>query len=173
MCWGFVPLTEYHEGGPESVLEPLSKHLGDYKQLMMQYYGAGVQACYRGPRLYDTDSTRLAVKGVVDWYKRYREILNADVLHLRRADGKDWDGIMHVRPDGRERAIVMLYNPLDKPIRRKIELPLYYTGLDKVAHIRVEEGPTTTYTLDRFYNAVVEVTIPAGGYTWLVVIAGD
>ena len=173
MCWGFVPLTEYHEGGPESVLEPLSKHLGDYRQLMMQYYGAGVQACYRGPRLYDTDSTRLAVKGVVDWYKRYRGILNADVLHLRRADGKDWDGIMHVRSDGPERAMVMLFNPLDSPIRRRIELPLYYTGLDKVADIRVEDGPTAAYTLDRSYNAAVDVTIPAGGYTWLVVTLPD
>jgi hypothetical protein len=173
MCWGFVPLTEYHEGGPESVLEPLSKHLGDYRQLMMQYYGAGVQACYRGPRLYDTDSTRLVVKGVVDWYKRYREILNADVVHLRRADGKDWDGIMHVRSDGAERAMVLLYNPLDSPIRRRIELPLYYTGLDKVADIRVEDGPAATYMLDRFFKAAVDVTIPAGGYTWLVVTLRD
>ena len=56
MSWGFVPLTRYQGGGPEAVLEPLSEHLKDYKQLMMQYYGAGVQACYRGPRLYDTDS---------------------------------------------------------------------------------------------------------------------
>ncbi|MES1225207.1 MAG: alpha-galactosidase, partial [Bacteroidota bacterium] len=55
MSWGFVPLTKYQGGGPEAVLEPLSEHLKDYEQLMMQYYGAGVQACYRGPRLYDTD----------------------------------------------------------------------------------------------------------------------
>jgi hypothetical protein len=58
MSWGFVPLTKYQGGGPEAVLEPLAEHLKDYKQLMMQYYGAGVQACYRGPRLYDTDTTR-------------------------------------------------------------------------------------------------------------------
>ena len=55
---GFVPLTKYQGGGPEAVLEPLSEHLKDYEQLMMQYYGAGVQACYRGPRLYDTEETK-------------------------------------------------------------------------------------------------------------------
>ncbi|MFN3378255.1 MAG: alpha-galactosidase, partial [Runella zeae] len=54
MSWGFVPLTRYQGGGPEAILEPLSEHLKDYEQLMVQYYGAGVQACYRGPRLYDT-----------------------------------------------------------------------------------------------------------------------
>jgi len=169
MCWGFVPLTEYHGGGPESVLEPLSEHLDDYRQLMMQYYGAGVQACYRGPRLYDTDSTRLTVTRVVDWYKRHREILNADILHLRRPDGKDWDGIMHVRSEGKERGLVMLYNPLDQPVTRRIGLPLYYTGLDQTVAIRTEDGPSRTYTLDRNWSVQIDVTIPAGGYTWLVV----
>ena len=101
MSWGFVPLTRYQGGGPEAVLEPLSEHLKDYKQLMMQYYGAGVQACYRGPRLYDTDSTRKVVSETIAWYKKYREILNADIIHLRRADGRDWDGIMHVNPHGK------------------------------------------------------------------------
>ena len=61
MSWGFVPLTKYQGGGPEAVLEPLSEHLTDYEQLMFQYYGAGVQACYRGPRLYDTESTKQMV----------------------------------------------------------------------------------------------------------------
>jgi hypothetical protein len=95
---GFVPLTKYQGGGPEAVLEPLSEHLVDYKQLMTQYYGAGVQACYRGPRLYDTDATKEVVISSINWYKKHRDILNADIIHLRRADGRDWDGIMHVAP---------------------------------------------------------------------------
>ena len=87
MVWGFVPLTKYQGGGPEAILEPLSEHLDAYKQLMMQYYGAGIQACYRGPRLYDTEVTKKTVVEVIDWYKKYRDILNSDVIHLRRADG--------------------------------------------------------------------------------------
>ena len=92
MGWGFVPLTKYQGGGEEAVLEPLSEHLKEYEQLMMQYYGAGVQACYRGPRLFDTDATRKMVTKTIDWYKKYRAILNADIIQLRRADGRDWDG---------------------------------------------------------------------------------
>ena len=41
---------------------------------MMQNYGSGVQACYRGPRLYDTEETKQLVITVVDWYKKYRDI---------------------------------------------------------------------------------------------------
>lgn len=169
MGWGFVPLTQYHGGGAEATLEPLKDHLHVYENLMMQYYGAGVQACYRGPRLYDTDETKALVQRVVGWYKKYRDILNADIIHLRRADGRDWDGILHADPDGKHKGLAMLYNPLTTPVTREIALPLYYTGLDKQANIREKEGALKKYPLNREYEALVKVTIPAQGYTWLVV----
>ncbi len=169
MGWGFVPLTEYQGGGAAATLEPLKDHLDAYEQLMMQYYGAGIQACYRGPRLYDTDSTKQLVQRVIRWYKKYRDILNTDVIHLRRADGRDWDGIMHVSAHWQQKALVMLYNPTTQPITREIALPLYYSGLDRTARIREKEGTPKTYSLDREYKAHVTVSIPASGYTWLVV----
>jgi hypothetical protein len=168
MSWGFVPLTKYQGGGPDAVLEPLSEHLDDYRQLMMQYYGAGVQACYRGPRLYDTDRTKQVVMDVISWYKKYFDILNADIIHLRRADGRDWDGWMHVNPDLPDRALVMLFNPLKQSITRTISIPLYYAGLTRQADI-IQDGKTVTYALDRNYNAQVKVTMAAGSYVWLLV----
>lgn len=169
MGWGFVPLTRYQGGTEDAILEPLSEHLADYKQLMFQYYGAGVQACYRGPRLYDTEATKKVVKETVDWYKKYRDILNADIIHLRRADGRDWDGIMHVNPNLGEKGFVLLYNPLKEAILRTIKLPLYYTGLTDKAMIRVGEGSIKSYTLNRDYSVDIPVSIPAEGYIWLVV----
>ncbi|WP_373511365.1 alpha-galactosidase [Persicitalea sp.] len=169
MGWGFVPLTKYQGGGPEAVLEPLSEHLDDYRQLMMQYYGAGVQACYRGPRLYDTDATKKTVKEVVAWYKKYREILNSDIIHLRRPDGRDWDGILHVSPSLPHKGLVMVYNPLKETITRSIRLPLYYTGLTDRATIREQEGKAKNYPLNRAYEAEISVKLPPEGYTWLVV----
>jgi hypothetical protein len=169
MGWGFVPLTAYHGGGADAVLEPLNDHIDDYKQLMMQYYGAGIQACYRGPRLYDTEATKAMVIEVIDWYKKYRNILNADIIRLRRADGKDWDGWMHVDPKGKEKALIMLFNPSAEPMNKELALPLYYTGLSETAQIRVGEGNSQIVKLERNYDAKVTVNIPAGGYTWLVV----
>lgn len=169
MAWGFVPLTEYGGGGAAATIEPLKDHLDMYEQLMMQYYGAGVQACYRGPRLYDTDSTKQLVQSVITWYKKYRGILNSDLIHLRRADARDWDGIMHVNAALPQKALAMLYNPLTTAIQRTIKLPLYYTGLNKTAKIRVKEGSFKTYHLNGACEANVTVTIPAESYTWLVV----
>ncbi|NNV55955.1 alpha-galactosidase [Panacibacter sp. KCS-6] len=169
MSWGFVPLTKYQGGGPEAVLEPLSEHLKDYQQLMMQYYGAGVQACYRGPRLYDTDATKTVVSNTISWYKQYRDILNADIIHLRRADGRDWDGILHVNPQLSTKGLLLLYNPLQQAITRTITVPLYYTGLTKTARIRQQGGAAKTYTLNRNYNIQITVTIAAESYTWFTV----
>ena len=169
MSWGFVPLTRYQGGGPEAVLEPLSEHLDDYEQLMMQYYGAGVQACYRGPRLYDTEVTRQAVNTVINWYKKYRAILNADIIHLRRADGRDWDGLLHASSTLKTKGLLMLYNPLKEKITRTIKLPLYYTGLIDRVSIREKEGKPTEKRLNRNYEIELSFSIEPGSYTWFVV----
>lgn len=169
MCWTFVPLTQYHGGGKAATLEPLSEHLEDYKAHMMQNYGTGVQACYRGHRLYDTEETKQVVKETIAWYKQYREILNSEIIHLRRPDGKDYDGILHVNPGLKEKGIVMLYNPTPKNISRNIILPLYYTGLTRKAKISEQGKKSKTYSLNRNYEVEIQITIPARSYTWLVI----
>ncbi len=169
MAWGFVPLTKYQGGGPEAVLEPLSEHLNDYEQLMMQYYGAGIQACYRGPRLYDTETTKAMVTKTIDWYKKYRTILNSDIIPLRRADGRDWDGWMHVNPQLKEKGLMMFFNPTQQAITRTISLPLYYTGLSKTATLKDAKGISKTYNLKRDYTIDFTLTIPADGYSWYLI----
>ncbi len=169
MVWGFVPLTRYQGGGEEAVLEPLGNHLKDYEQLMMQYYGAGVQACYRGPRLYDTDKTKKLVVKTIEWYKKYRDILNSDIIHLRRADGRDWDGFIHVNPHLKQKGLAMLFNPTKEKITRKIKLPLYYTGLPAIAAVKEKDNAGRKYSLNRDYEIEITVTIEPENYTWLVV----
>jgi hypothetical protein len=169
MGWGFVPLTRYQGGGPEAVLEPLHEHRKDYEQLMVQYYGAGVQACYRGPRLYDTDSTRAIVMKTIAWYKKYRDILNADIIHLRRADARDWDGIMHADPTLKTKALLMLYNPTKEKITRTIKLPLYYTGLTDSARVREKEGKNTRLMIDAKIEAEFTFTLQPESYSWHVI----
>jgi hypothetical protein len=169
MSWGFVPLTRYQGGGPEAVLEPLEEHLEDYKQLMMQYYGAGVQACYRGPRLFDTEKTRKTVAETITWYKKYREILNSDLIHLRRADGRDWDGFLHVNPSSKQKGFLMVFNPTAEPITRKIIIPLYFTGLESKAIVKEKDGVSKAFSLNRNYEIEITVSIPANGNNWYVI----
>jgi hypothetical protein len=128
-----------------------------------------VQACYRGPRLYDSPETRAMVVRWVDFYKQHRPILESDIIHLRRPDGRDYDGILHVNPALRERGLAVFHNPLDHAITRVIKLPLYYTGLTTAATVRLERGAARRVRLDRSSEALVTVSIPAGGATWMVI----
>jgi len=169
MGWTFVPLVEYQGGGEAATLEPLSEHLKEYEAHLFQNFGAGVQACYRGFRLYDTEETRQLVAKWVDWYKQYRLILNSDIIHLRRADGRDWDGFMHVNPTLKEKAMVLIFNPLNVAIERQITLPLYYSGLAGSASIREMQGKISTCKLNAKSEAKVTVKLPPQGFTWLVV----
>jgi hypothetical protein len=169
MGWMFVPLTEYQGGGAAATLEPLAEHLDAYGAHLAQNFGAGVQACYRGPRLYDTDETKALVRKWVDFYKTHRAILDSDVIHVRRPDGRDLDCILHVNPALKTKGLAMVYNPLDHAVERELRLPLYYTGLTETAGIRPPEAPAKAYRLDRDYTVTVPVEIPPRACTWLVI----
>lgn len=168
MGWMFVPLTQYHGGGAAATIEPLNEHLPHYEQRLVNLFGAGVQACYRGPRLFDTDSTKALVKKWVDFYKQHREILDSDIIHLRRPDGNDWDGILHVNPTATEKGLLMLYNPLNEPVARELKIPVYYTGLHKKARVEGQDGKSDAYSVSRDYEITLPVTIPANGYRYYI-----
>lgn len=169
MGWMMTPLVEYHGGGPAATLEPLKDHLDAYGAHLLQNFGSGVQSCYRGPRLFDADTTKALVKGTVDWYLRHRAILNSEIIHVRRPDGRDVDCMLHVNPVLKEKGLAMVYNPLAKPATRTLQLPLYYTGLTQTASIREKEGRAKTFKLNGEFNVSVPVTVPANGCTWLVI----
>lgn len=168
MGWMFVPLTEYQGGGAAATIEPLEQHLDHYERMMVSNLAAGVQACYRGPRLYDSDKTRDMVKRHVAWFKRYRNILESDLIHLRRADGSDWDGYVHVNPSLEERALLAVFNPLDHPITREIIVPLHYAGLAETTSAAISDQAPQILTCDRFSRVRIKLEIPAGGFQWVV-----
>ena len=164
MRWMFVPLTVYQGGGAAATIEPLGEHRDYYSRRFANLLGAGAQACWRGPRLYDGPETRKMVRGWTDFYKRHRRALDGNLIHLRRADGRDWDGWMMVdsEHDRDERAVASIFNPLNRAIVRRIRLQLYYTGLEGSAEIAVgEDGVGRRYALDASGRAEVEVEIPA------------
>lgn len=168
MGWMFVPLVEYQGGGEAATIEPLSRHLPHYNQRLANLFGAGVQACYRGPQLYDSPETREVVKSWVDFYKKHRRVLDADIVHIRRPDGKDFDAILHVDPFGEEKGLLMVYNPLETKITRTLHINLYYTGLHNKAEVVDEKGNHVSYIPDRNYCIELPVTIPARSQGWWV-----
>ena len=63
----------------------------------------------------------------------------------------------------------MVYNPLDEPVERTLNVNLYYTGLRDRAKIREQEGPLADIPLDHDCRIALPVKLPAKGTTWFVV----
>jgi tRNA A58 N-methylase Trm61 len=91
------------------------------------------------------------------------------MIQLRRADGRDWDGFIHVNPQLKEKGFMILYNPTSEKITRTIKLPLYYTGLTSTASIKERDGSLKRYLLNRSYEVTFTFTIPANTYNWYIV----
>jgi hypothetical protein len=168
MGWMFVPLVEYQGGGAEATIEPLSKHLPHYGQRLADLFGAGVQAAYRGPRLYDTPETLEMVKKWVAFYKKHRVILDSDIIHIKRADGREIDAILHVNPSNKEKGLLMVYNPLDYPVNQSLKFNVYYTGLSKRVSVTDSKGKTGRFKIDRNYNVVIPVTVEPNSQSWYI-----
>ena len=169
MGWMFVPLTQYHGGGASATIEPLSQHIDHYERMLDSNLALGVQACYRGPRLFDSPTTRDLVKSKVDWYKKYRIILEGDLIHGRRADARDLDWMLHVNPDSPQRGMLVVFNPLTTAEQRKISVSLYYAGLSNKAIVTDARGNKKNVFLQRDYSAIVDVDVPAEGMSWYLI----
>ncbi len=169
MGWMFVPLTEYQGGGAAATIEPLDEHLDHYERMLYSNLALGVQACYRGPRLYDTERTRAMLQRWVGWFKAHRAILESDLIHGRRADARGLDWMLHVNPKLKEKGLLVVFNPLNEPVAKTLRVNLYYTGLTDEARVVASDATTRRFTLNRDYTIELPVQVAAQGMSWLVI----
>ncbi|GAA3129796.1 hypothetical protein JOF29_007247 [Kribbella aluminosa] len=148
MGWMHVPLVQYHGGGAEATLEPLHEHLPDYERRLANLFGAGVTGVFRGTRLYDADRTRAAVVRWVQFFRQYRDLLDADIVHCRRADGRDLDYLLHARPLPEPAGLLMLYNPMHVLVERELLVPLRHVGLTVRTTVHHPGGEARVQPLD-------------------------
>jgi hypothetical protein len=134
--------------------------------MLVSNLALGVQACYRGPRLFDTAETKAVVEKWVAWFRQYRDILESDLIHGRRADGRDLDWMLHVNPRLDPCGMLVVFNPLDRSVSRTIDVSFYYAGLSDAALVCDGSGPPIRYELNRAYRASIPVTVPPRGVKW-------
>jgi hypothetical protein len=109
------------------------------------------------------------VRKWVGFYKANRAILDSDIIHVRRPDGRDLDGILHVNPGLSVKGLAAVYNPTGSEIARDWTLPLYYTGLTAEARVKERDGPARTYELDRSFRISVPVRLAPRSWTWFTI----
>eukprot|EP00035_Acanthoeca_spectabilis_P039477 m.62578 g.62578 ORF g.62578 m.62578 type:complete len:884 (+) comp9617_c0_seq3:22-2673(+) len=173
MGWMFCPIESYN-GGADSIIEPIAQHLPEYEYILATYLGTGTQAAYRGTRLYDpaVPESQAMVKKWVSWFKQYRQILNCDIIHVRRPDMNGIDAMLHVNSNSTraaERGMLMVWNQTPNNQNTTLKLPLYYTGLDSTANVSFEGGKIAQYGVARDYSIEVNVSMKPMSVTWAII----
>ena len=171
--WTQVPLQDYHGGGPAAAFDPESQHLAEFEMALAQNFGAGVSACYRGNRLYDAPSALAVASKWVGIFKAHRDIMTADIIHVKRADGQSIDAFMHADATLAEPGFLVAFNPTLAPLQTNLTVPLYYTGIQTTALFAHEGGAAVPAALARDYSVELAVALPAQSVTWWLITSGD
>lgn len=169
MGWITLQLVGFYTNDPRVGLEPLSENIDRYERQLIQFLGSGSQLTIRGKRLYDTPETKAMVSKWIQWYKKHRTILNSEIIHVSRPNGRDLDCILHANPFIEEKGMVVIFNPTDREITKELKLPLYYTGLKDKATVISENGSAKTYTLNNESDLMLPVSIEPNGISWFVI----
>lgn len=168
MGWMTLQLVGFYTDDPRVGLEPLCENLERYEAQLFQYLASGCHLTVRGNRLYDTPQTREMVQRHLDWFRKYRDILTSEIIHVSRPTGRDLDCMMHVNPFIRHKGMVVVFNPTGRKIEKTLRLPLYYTGLQRKVRVSGADGKTVVHPLNDRQELSLPVGIEAGGHTWFL-----
>lgn len=167
MGWMWDPIAP--GCGAHTDMNPLSRHLDLYNLHLAQSFGSGAMYVWRNTVLYDDEASKMLVKKWVDFYKDHWQILQSDILHLRRPDGRDIDYFMHANSQIDEKGLLMVFNPLDESVERTINLPLYYTGLQGTARISEQGRKGRKFKIDGLGNVKLPVHLGPKSVTWFLI----
>lgn len=158
--WMFLPLTAYHSNDPNCYFEPLHQNLADYDWALGQYFGFGVMAMMRGKELYDTEDTKQVVLKWTGFYRKHRQILISNIVHLRRCDMQSFDAILHANAFLEdERGLAVFYNPTNIAIAENYTFSLYYTGLRDHAMVSYNDGQYQQYALSNLFDLTLSLSL--------------
>ena len=126
--------------------------------------------CWRGSRLFDSESTKAFVVKWVQFYKRHRALLTSDLIHVRRPDQHGLDCVLHANPTLADaQGLAMVFNPTNHTVRTELPLPLYYTGLTDGVTVVFGDVTATAkrMQLERDYSLFVPLELAPRTATWL------
>ena len=77
--------------------------------------------------------------------------------------------LLHVNPDLQQKAMLVVYNPTNEPLKEEITVPLGYVGKPSVLQIREREGKTKKVgQRSPMHSISVTARVPAQGWTYFV-----
>ena len=123
--------------------------------------------------LWQNDASKAIVMAWASTMATYRDIINADVVHVRKPTGRSWDAIMHVDPRaaaGAPRGFAIFWNPLrTASLNLTTTLSVYYCGFAEGATVQAtwKDGSTQALPQSAFFSVPIARTLPPQSYDWV------
>ena len=142
-----------------------------YNTSLAVFLGAAGR-CFQGGVLYQNDASKAIITQWMATFSRFRDVLNGDIIHLKKPNGRSWDAMMHVLPaaaPGAVRAFALFFNPSTALAANvSTALPVYYANFAPQASVHVEwnDGSTELAPQDAFFSIRLSKAIEAKGFAW-------
>ena len=133
---------------------------------------AAAGRCFQGGALWQNDASKALVSAWMATFNRFRDVLNGDIIHVKKPNGRSWDAMMHVLPSaapGSVRAFALFFNPsTTQDIVLSTQLSVYYAGFSAASVVNVEwsDGSTESLPQDIFFSIALRKRIEAKGFAW-------
>ena len=124
--------------------------------------------------LWQNDASKALVQGWAATMDKYRDIINADIVHVRKPTGRSWDAIMHVdprAPPGAPRGFVIYWNPLrTAAINVSAALSVYYCGFPAGTTVQAtwKDGTRQALPQSPVFTLPISRSLPPQSYDWAV-----
>jgi hypothetical protein len=129
---------------------------------------------FQNGALWQNAASQAIVMGWAGVMTKYRSILNADIIHLRKPTGRSWDAVLHAdpqAPQGEPKGFALLWNPTLSPIVLNTTLSVYYCGFapgGPAVSALWKDGTQQQLTVDMFFGVPVARTLAPQSYDWVV-----
>lgn len=111
-----------------------------YEHALAGMFGYGHPGALYGARLWCGPRTKETLIRWIAFYKRFRDTLSGDFLHLIPPDGEHPDAVLHTNPAARAPAVAVFINPAAKGQKINAVLPLHYAGFQPGANVKSADG---------------------------------
>lgn len=136
--------------------EVSEENTATYSHAIASMYGYGHDGGVLAQKPYVGEKTKAIYNEWVQWFKKYKETLQGEFIHLSQPNGYDADGMMHVNPEAETPALIVLFNPTADKKRVFHLLPLRYAGFEEEDVAIVEDK---VLVLDSSANAFYETVL--------------
>lgn len=157
----FIPVVSWLNG-PD--MEPMEENYMSYNMYLANCFGYGFPGkCYQRVPYEGPESKKVLLRWL-DFWKKYEDyFINGYIVHCKEPDGKNIDGILHVKQEEDNlSAVLVVYNSNENPVMGKIKLPSGQMLPDSFSGYAISEGGKKIPVMD----SVITVEIPKFDATW-------